>query len=213
MIDGIESLVVPKETTPLVFPNAILFTIEGGALKLHVVPGKEDCGRLLREKKAETREERYALAESLIEASLLPAASKRPSLEIGGPAAELILRVLAPFMPLAEQFHHLIYEETPGCDAFFIPHAPEIRAGLAVFRGREKVETAAFHSVRQGEEILRGNEELLSPAQLEHLREELGAAPMPDSSREARPVFAGFAAAYLGAALRVTGLGQSWRRF
>ena len=203
MIDCIEAIAVPQTATAYVRPSASIFTVEGGKIVLHVVRGRDQALRLLAEKRAATRAERYDLSVAIVEDSILPARAEAQAVTVASQAAGLIMAATFVVMPELEALQGLVEAETWGLDAFVLPWAPEITSGFGVVRTPSGPLLETFHTRRQAAEFLRRHETYIPAAEMEEADDRFSMSPIAAASPLAPEVFGGFAAAVVGARYRL----------
>jgi len=210
MIDCIEAIAAPQTATAYVRPSAMIFTVEGGRHVLYVVRGREEALRLIAEKRAQTRDERYALTQEIIEASVLPERSEAPTVTIAVTDAVLmIMQAAFDVMPHLERLHGLVYADTPRLDAFVLPRSHEAGTGFGVIRTHAGPLLETFHSREQAVGFLKRHEAVIDEADMEMAGDEFGYSPLASRSARAPQAFGGFAAAVIGARYRMlTELGR-----
>ena len=203
MPDRISAIAAAQAATPYVRPNALIFTVEGGRHVLHVAHGKEEARRIFRERRAETREERYVLAHEVVEGSLLPERSDAPIVTVVSPVVQILSEAVFELMPHLETFQSVVYEDARRVDAFVLPYAPEVEAGFGVVRLEAGPELRILHSYTQATAFLKLHEGLMEPDQLKEAYDDFGYRPIAARSKRPSAVFGGFAAALIGARYRL----------
>lgn len=203
MDDCIAAIAVPQAATAYVRPSALIFTVEGGRLSLHVTRGREETLRLLAEKRARTRDERYALSVKVAEESLLPERSDAPTVHIAAtPSLHLMMEAAFEVMPHLDRLEKLVYDDMPGLDAFVLPYAPEVESGFGVVRTQSGPLLETFHSRRQAAAFLKRHKALIAEADWEEACDGFGRSPIDDESPRSPEAFGGFGAAVIGARYR-----------
>lgn len=203
MNDRIEAIAVPQAATAYVRPSALIFTVEGGRHVLYAVRCREEALRLLAEKRARTREERYKLSLEILEASVLPERSDVPSARIASPAVGLLMDAAFRIMPHLEDLQDLVYHEEPGLDAFVLPYAPEIESGFGVVRTHAGPLLEMFHSREHAVAFLERHEAVIAEDDLADAADGFGYSPLVARSRRPPEAFGGFAAALIGSFYRL----------
>lgn len=204
MEDGIIAIAVPQAATAYVRPSALVFTAEGGVLVLHVTRGREDTLRLLAEKRVRTRDERYRLAIEVAEGSVLPERSDAPTVTVAAtPSLHVLMEAAFEVMPLLDRLEQVVYDETPGLDAFVLPYAPEVESGFGVIRTHAGPLLETFHSRRQAAQFLKRHKALIADADWDEACDGFGRSPIVDDAARSPEAFGGFAAAVIGARYRV----------
>ncbi|HJV33206.1 MAG TPA: hypothetical protein VJ694_04225 [Patescibacteria group bacterium] len=203
MIDCIEAIAVPQTATAYVRPSASIFIVEGGKLVLYVVRGREEALRLLAEKRARTRQERYDLSLELIESSVLPERAEASTITVASQAAALIMGATFEVMPKLDALQSLVYAEAPGLDAFVMPWAPEIESGFGVVRMPSGPLLETFHTRRQAADFLKRHEAHIGAAEMEEADDRFSMSPLAVASPRLPEAFGGFAAAVVGARYRL----------
>jgi len=203
MIDCIEAIAVPQTATAYVRPSASIFTIEGGKLVLHVVRGRDEALRLLAEKRAQTREERYVLSVELIESSILPERAEAPTVRVASQAASLLLGATFEVMPKLDALQSLVYAESLGLDAFVMPWVPEIESGFGVVRMPSGPLLETFHTRRQAADFLKRHEAHIGSDEMGEAGDRFSMSPLAYESPLEPEAFGGFAAAVIGARFRL----------
>lgn len=204
MDDGIIAIAVPQAATAYVRPSALVFTAEAGRLVLHVTRGREETLRLLAEKRALTRDERYRLSVEVAEASVLPERSDAPSVTVAAtPSLQILMEAAFEVMPLLDRLDEVVYDETPGLDAFVLPYAPEVESGFGVIRTRTGPLLETFHSRRQAAQFLKRHKALIADADWKEACDGFGRSPIVADAARSPEAFGGFAAAVIGARYRM----------
>ncbi|GEM_PF-4282266 len=200
MIDCVDAIAVPQAVTPFVRPSASIFTVEGGKVRMHVVRGRDEALRVIAEKRAQTRDERYRLCLDIVEASMLPERADAPTVSIAPCAAVLqMLEATYAVMPELDRVEDLVYADAPGLDAFRLPRSPEIDSGYAVVRTRTGPLLEVFHTRAHAFAFAERHDALFSEDDRRLIDEAFGASPLDDRSVRASEAFGGFAAAVIGA--------------
>lgn len=203
MEDCIVAIAVPQAATAYVRPSALVFTLEGGRLVLHVTRGREETLHLLVEKRAKTRSERYLLSAEIVEESVLPEFSDTPTVTVAStPSIQLLMDAAFEVMPHLDQLEKLVYDETPGLDAFVLPYAPEVVSGFAVVRTQSGPLLEMLHSREQAAAFLKRHEALIGEADLEEADDVFTRSPLVQRSSRAPEAFGGFGAAVIGTRYR-----------
>ncbi|HTK59809.1 MAG TPA: hypothetical protein VL283_01250 [Candidatus Baltobacteraceae bacterium] len=203
MIDCIEAVVAPHSFSAYVKPTALVFTVEGGEIVLHVVRGREDALALLAAKRAQTRDERYRMSVKVVETSILPERADAPMAAVHGQAAGRLMDFAFEALQHFETLESLVFSEALGLDAFVMPKSYEIVSGFGVVRTPSGPLLETFHTRRQAADFLKRHEAHITEAEMEDADDEFGYSPIAHASPHAPEAFGGFAAALIGARFRL----------
>jgi hypothetical protein len=203
MIDCVDAIVVPEAASPYVRPSAAIVTVEGGKVVLHVVRGRDEALRILADKRAQTRAERYETCLKYVERSMLPERADAPSTTVVSDAARQLVHVMFEALPRYELLERLVYEETPRLDAFRLPPSYDVESGFAVVRTLSGPLLETFHTRRQAADFLERHAAHIGEEEMEEAEDAFGRSPIASHSPLAPEAFGGFMAALVGARFRL----------